>query len=842
MVGRLRRLNPRRSAIISSLASRKYASAGLLLVVLAATLRFRDCVLPWLFDLMVVLGMWFCFLDVVMSIFRAQAPNEPSEWRKRATQLLVEIFVALGIGAAMVLLLKPDRAFEKPDHAFERSELPQELAKALGIAVLILGAEVIAQSTGKLLEFADTSNKMKMIVHDMEEKVAHGHYAGLAAKAIGIRNEWLEINSKPDGVLVESLESALSSIKTWVRLGHRLGANGEGPESSARRLAWWRAMAIYHQEEVFDVGRSEFATNVRNYAFILIGLISAFLRSLQVPLQQKEDEEDKGESLEQRMTGESDHPARPKKRLVVLQVTPFTPKDFFNFPNGTSSRRFYHEAEYFGTYRRVLSVIVADPRVIAARVLLVGEDPRRPGHNVVSEGRRDLGWELEPMWNVMLDCARVFTVPMPVTFSTIHADSAAMARCDDGVNRDIKQQLMFRVGDTEDPTKVLPARVTRALWAPTYVFGGCPRHMDRDYLEWEAIRLSWLERCKSINEVDFTRLKVSTDLWRKYLGEAGFDESGISYHAREREAWLLLLRAFRDCVIVDNSRRRDDQIAVIDRYVIERARAGSPGGSLRSLLGNDHLNEVVDLEEFLGDLSKLWSRREECYHLQNELAKGAMGEERVLLLHERHTDAVLGLVAHCQASDARFQSLQGENLQVAYSMSSAGTELGFVENWLHRFLIVLEATKRRAEILKRGPLPVWQLFLADLFGRGMQREREHARGSKEDNMAVQEFLRVIPLNAESSKEMSSKGISPEFLLIGVCDEREEFDPTVGVDWMALVRAEISEPFHTCRVSIDFDQPGYLEHVEWLKNQWPASAATTESFLSQLSREATAVED
>jgi hypothetical protein len=800
----------------------------------------------WAPDLLIeaalAIAMVSGFLDVVIDIFHKQTPDE---WAERTRDVFLEIFVAIGIGAALSLFLSIEH------HPKQQADWVEEIPKVLGIAVLIFSAKVIADSTGKLRTFGETSASMNTLVKDLEhekqtlvhdmniiveelkrakETLAHGHYAGMAAKALDIQRGWLEISSAPNPDLPRSLAPALSSIKAWIQRGLRLESTDK---INVKRLAWWRAMAIYHQEEVFDIGRSEIATNVRNYAFILIGLISEFLRFL--PQIQNQE----GKSTR-------------KRKLVVLQVTPFTPKDFYNFPNGTSTRRFYHEAEYFGTYRRVLAVIAADPRVIPARILLVGEDVLETPKTEQEDGLRDLGWELERFYDVVLDSARLNVVPMPVMFQTAHnaaegGEYNSEPTCDDIADPHIKERLRANFPTGTDPATLLPRGVKRVLWAPTYVNSGNPNHdVGMRYTEREAIRTRWRSKYPAVHH-ELEEVSKDQQLWAKYLDEDNPGEQ-LSLFTREREAWYLLIEAFRDRALREGMDKKEEQIEKINLYLttVSEDKARRSIGDVFQVLGYDitrghsDTSEVDEVENFLTDLKALNSLSGQCERCRRE----ALETPSVAI---EYADSILELVARCQEADSSFQFLQNKFDSLPYATSSSGTNLGFVENWLHRFMIVQEAIRLKTEILKQGPLPLWSLFLSDLLGLDKNLNLDKSKtvtvsgeSKEETSPPIMERLRVCPLGKAGQQAMAVKGISPEFLLIGLLDDGPDFSPNGLVEWLVLVRAEISEPFHTCRVSIDFDPNEYAEHVNWVATTWDGAEEWTKKFVAGVEDEAAAL--
>lgn len=802
----------------------------------------------------------FSILLALFDLLRKQATTR-KEWTERATHTAVEIFIALGIGASLNLLIHK----AGDPNAVVHLAWGEELAKSLGLAVLVFGANLVAESTGTVKQFDKTIEDFRGLVESSREIIdsareglAHAHYAGVAAKALNIQLKWLEIHAKPDEALGFSLEPTLNALRAWIAKGQTFLDDGS-QLSQINRTAWWRIMRIYHQEEVFDISRFEVATNVRNYCYIILGLIAEFLR----------EASDKMAPIEGK-----------KLNLVVLQVTPFAPKDFYNFPNGTTNNRFYHEAEYFGTYRRVLSALSRDPHVRPLRIFLAA-----PGTGDNStKSIRGLGWTLDSIDKLVLDCARYRIVPMPVIDRSRRAKEETkredQALWDfEGDKKSLKDSLCITFPDHHNPAERLPYPVNRVLWAPTYIdlknadYNNFSREFRKRYPDSDQVitpkmRDGWYHRAltfeghgdtlpegrgRSTTRLDKV-LKNRDAIWPNYFRP----ESSISYQKRAHDAWEKMID--RLCKLTGADQTIVTTLVETDELLDLSKRREQLSESLKSALDNSSAQDLDDVFRHVEILTEVRRLADSCSETLAELPQTATEHAG-----KTYTDFLLKLVDMCQAADSSLQFLEkGVNnegsAQIANDYdntaeidltSSSGTDLGLAENWLHRFLIAQEAQRLSKVITNQGPIPLWKLFFSDLLGADTLNASSQSISGMSEQLLRGYRIAVVGDESDqrstevttTAREIESSNISSEFLLLGLTSKSKSEELNIDDEnFQVLIRADINEPFHTCRISMRFGGPEVKRHQTWAKKVWRNSENITEEFLRSLEYEVAVTED
>lgn len=533
------------------------------------------------------------------------------------------------------------------------------------------GQQALASST-------EITGSLQRATHEAMRGIAEARYGGLAAKALGLKQIEVLKDGKNtfDKGIVDATEPGLGALAAWIY-------RGKGISEESARKAWWRVMNVYHQEEIYDVSSKEIATNVRSYAYTLLLVVSELLESLGAG-----------------------------RKLVVANISGFAPKDFYNFPNGRLGSRFYHEAEFFGIYRRLLAVIAADQRVVPLRVVLA--DPSESGKRLLGG---EIAWELDPIWKLVLDCARLYIVPWPVVGSRRPGEQrdVDVSAHDDFVPASRRQQWGVAFPDGRDPAAKLPYKTSRFLFVPTYAEF---RNLERLPAPsgTRQSRLDWIERALPYERaydrsIDLAKLRAEassvdgTDLVTRlkalrtgctafcdiYLGQSSGDRANL--RNRCDDAWKDILIKFFEW------------LGISDEGVREKIRARVELEAAEPITASTDMAATADDEaRYLTDVN-------EAYLLSKAIVKYRIG-------NRDYTKALLDLSALCHRLDATGKYLQIEtgNFTETPVVSSAGVELGLAENWLHRFLVWLEASRVGNDIRSGGPLPLWKLMGRDLCG------------------------------------------------------------------------------------------------------------------------------
>lgn len=799
-------------------------------------------------------------------------------------ELLTEVSVALAFGFILVGFEKLGEAATTPAGRtagpIAWSLTGEELVKISTIFILVFSAQLVARVARSLSKFESDKDTLKSTTDrltDIAEQLAgqgtlliQARLGGLAAKLLHLKEEELRPTGDYEVEGADALEASLGAMRAWIKVGRWLKEGKEVTSESIR--AWWKMMEIYHREETFDVSHLEVATNVRNFAFMLLGAINSFLPR------------PNGKRLAKGSHGSS--------KLVVAIVTPFSPKDFYNFPNGSGRSRFYHEPEFFGTYRRVLSNLFRDrSRVVPLRIFLVDETPpegdgTRPmgsgSSDPVTKEKGDIGWHLDSIEKTAIDCARLHFIPTPLlapkrsdllTLSSLSTGyKLPEGSTHPGILDDLPAMSEFRVAfpPANHPAARLPSSVKRFFWTPTYMhFGGVNRTQDGngDQLVRSLSRALCSERNTEVDSyMDGLReisgiqtLKTAEDSWfrrqsrlqvvterfeevflREFINGSGCDGKLAQYvDAR----WSSILESHFG-----------------SRFISER------GEALKVWLQGKALDGAA---EFVDQLNKLASGYEtEHLNLQLLLLRDVMDAGHKLVgLHgppqgaddaaekkrlREIADVTLQLTELCHKLDAGMRYLGLGNVRENI-VASTGVELGEAEDWLHRILIQCEATRLYADEGCTGPLPLWYLLGRELLGvpaRQLPRvmdapDHKFAARLEQALSRNASFCVVTPAMREYMQKL---GVHAEFMLIGTTEEKigeNERPISANVSWRALIATGMNEPFHTCRVIARFgnlvgssslpadqDEPTtepllggsalraeLKNHVRWLVEQW-----------------------
>lgn len=779
---------------------------------------------------------------------RKQETEVKSTEADPSVEILIETILALATG--FLLINAKDLALGK-DSTFAEKVPEISLVFLLVFAVHTVWksstmVEHFIQQTkeqilGTVGELKDLQGELSTSASTMQSsamQVQEARYAGLAARVLGIKNvdPFMvpgEAKRTPDTELARIAERSVDALRAWIQTGYRI-QDGGGAQG---RQTWWRLMESYHREEVFDVSQLEIATNVRNFAMMLLLTIEYHLNEL-----------------------------KPGEQLVVLNVSRFPPKDFYNFPDGTAYDRFYHEPEFFGTYRRALSAITKHPRICPIRVFLCGKDnvvapdgtnrntekPSNPQSNPVG---------MDGPQKIALDCAYLDFVPVPLTVNA--ADSVV---ADPGTQRTVDDVLKH----ARDMLKNrLPRGVDRVLIGPHYRW--FPEYYKGPY---EAAYLARVEHQEELrfdaSDVDKYREEASKIVELGIAGDAANAIGGREYADFKGQldaAWRELARR---CLSFgsdeDHSPLTGEQLGVklsealaTQKKWLETRKL--PPGKTAEWENEPQRAYDAEYEDYLKYTNELYKKFCDCSNVADRLfGMVKLEREAFKKAQSEYVTQLLFLISQCQKIDSLDKYLElvtGQSGGPAPVIGSTGIRLGYAENWIHRALVYFEARSIQHDACSHGPISLWKLLASDLCG---------LRQTSEDvQEQFENFMEELPHRIRLYDPANDTArILNEFMLVGsytpatIPDNGKQGDkelrPKVeDVMWKGLVGTYINEPFQTCRIQFDFCDLDYgasaartsgrsnsydqalgftlREHVDWLKGM--EHDKTTEIFQHHL---------
>lgn len=780
--------------------------------------HFTEELLRWVFTATAI----FTFAHLVL---QSGSPVGKTVWK-----LILDIVVAVGFSTFFIAAMQPPGT----ENALLEGK---KFIYIFAVVLVMFALELIAESTRRLVSF---EKKQKATINEFEKQnelmrdsvtkigkssgkleealnnlgdaskiLEEGRFAAIAAKALRIIVYNRE-QSQPQ--IAGAVQAALDSIPVWHRTGARISKGSSKPIDGAETAAsnaWWKAVQIYHQEEKYDLSRYEFATNVRNYAFMILGVLKEYL----------EDARTRGNG----------------RKVIVLQASAFPPKDFYNYPCGTYSRRYYVDREFFGTYRRAFSLVLSDPSIVPLR-LLFASDVRSTDARANAGG---LGWTLDDPEKIYLDCARLKIIPAAVEIN----EHSRTAMAQDQLKK------------THDPAhRRHRLRTTGYPWVPVYAD---LTDVDRGGI---APRRAWGQRAgdlmglSSTDVADFSYSRNSQKVpFLSRFKAAMSDYGALSgwIEERERNLWASLLESCWKQIRQDAPGPDDivTELSNHDRYSRPTDGAEEVWSEARKI-GTDVLQQVnVKRQALLDGIAKL------CARDSNNVSMDT-----------------LELVERVQELDSRLavlSSLRGQRMAVKPAV--LGGAMGLGESWLYGFLNLLDWLRTKESVIDTGPMPAWNVFRRDLLGQKeetngilldkhrlqlvvVEEEQSTAR-AKESQSERDTSRRDLPQPIVTVSSMEEDGIYPEFLIIAELDCAEGCEVSlVGGDLFSrlkqgvLIGVDMSEPLQTCRIEFDFqadqsDQTGPLSrHLKWLKGKvLPRSSVATDWFLKKLTEELKSVQ-
>lgn len=759
----------------------------------------------------------------------------PKRFKDHFFELVLHFLLALVSGAVIETAIKHLMFTKGAEPGFHVDDLTGSLV----IGGIIFAIGVVGRSAEYIEDLRDVTEQASDLAEAADravQAVTEARFSGLAARLLGVREDALRRERGGDDAgkgdfdigIVDGAEQGIEALRTWIASGQKLGedfsddnafledGSKPGPKKWANtaRQAWWRAMKVYHKEETYDVAALELATNIRNYAYILLAVIAECLRGVR-----------EANPKRQSRTGSR----KPKYKLVVANVSGFAPKDFYNYPDGAKGNRFYHEAEFFGTYRRALAQVVSDRDVYPLRLLLAVPN-RQPNHSQGHEGahRNRLGWTLDSFDQLVLDCARLRVLPLPITVKFPPKDNES----DLGARE--RNEIGMQFPPARDPANCLPSSIRRFLWVPTFV----------DFTRFDLgkagnepnFRMKWFGRAAAFEDcprLDLTNVQLSSQTIKEFTDQRAkwrltkftdnleaevlpryFPQGGSHGHrvqdpfatqsSTSASSGLLAKHSQATWFGVGNalsnwSAKGKESIAALFLSKVfvaqwDQMSKGKP----------PWVRLVANIDLQLSSQEGLWKDAETRQTVARCLASilGAAWWERSLAYaaekkkNDRNvTDALFSFFEECQRIDTllqvtRLQKDAGDKDDLS-EIASTGVQMGRAESWLHRSLIQHEAIRRR-EQLNIGTIPLWRLLMTDLCGveddlsnaNGLSRAVVQQKftgngdGSLLSHFRICEIESAVSLNVTEPSESSNvnplseeymreNDILSEFLMVGV---------------------------------------------------------------------------
>jgi hypothetical protein len=200
--------------------------------------------------------------------------------------------------------------------------------------------EYLPKFEQRLIERLDTFEES---LNDFREKLDKVESTGIEAiqtatgfieRAFGLQ-VMTDLRDRHSEAALEALQALGFNLRNWENhVTRRQNGKIVLVDDDKKIAVWLRYMRTYYFEEAFDVRRKELVTNGRNFCFILLATLQAFLEQL-----------------------------NGNEKLHYYAVTPVHPKDWYNWPHGYCKPRAYFEEDFVGLFYRVLRETLKSPEV-----------------------------------------------------------------------------------------------------------------------------------------------------------------------------------------------------------------------------------------------------------------------------------------------------------------------------------------------------------------------------------------------------------------------------------------------------------------------------------------------
>lgn len=731
--------DPEKGTFLAALPGAAIISAGVFCI--SQAIRFQPPSLATWIGFFFVAVAWLFF--VLYKFPDPKNSNEFNEFREQTNQgilIIANLFVGLAFGLCLSY-----------SSGLLNTLSSSNISVALALGVVFFSVQLIADATKTNKELhkilRDSINKMKDAVQQQEDAntkadgiMSAARFADVAVRALEIKTDKISNKSCSRGI-----SASLNNMRAWIDFGLSRSGSPSDNNHFALDHSCWGFMETYFREERYDICRGEIVTNVRNYAFILLRIIWEFL----------EAEIKSGNN---------------RRKVVVGQVTPFPPKDFYNFPNGSESRRFYHDAEFYGTYRRGMSYLVKHPKIEVRRVILCcGESDKNASFG------EELGWAIDSIAQIAVSSKYTRVLPTSVP---VRADDTGKKTS----SNDVESYQISHIRVVGDRNKHDPAtRLKKTGHLTKYSYSWVPVHVDG---RWHTPAKTSLG-----SEFDQSSLKSRFDSDQKFHWSINEADQG-EYNKR----------------FIDLSSEQSGEFWKQLQKIIS-------GAEPQPLKGDPETHLVDQIKKKFGSLEKIKNRVEKESQIDVNKISG-----------------IVDVFKQAQELDELLATWKPELILT----SSVGLPMGYAEGWLYWWLATLESqewNKNRDEAVSSLPT-VWDRFCEDILG---------VTKNKTDLNSILPFFRVAkisngdshdPSQTTSIKDLEQAGISPEFFLIGYCNN-EGGDP----EWLMSLSANLSEPFHSTRLTLGHKEgESFKAHEKYFREFWEKSEEQTKQFLEVLNHE------
>lgn len=773
------------------------------------------CVLPHYLDSNSLSSRLFYWVRILICIpafscFAIAVANGRKHALNEIRRRLIEAVFTVVAAGSLIAGIKQEESFEfKPD----------EIAMTVMVAVVLVCFSLVMSTTARM---ESETSKLGELQKELSSAVGEAKESQKSVQSLmGFAQRHLEAAREQEGQIGllrmatnvlklsehaleddlarDPIQAALGTMRTWLESGRQIyrssGAAKRGDPGSPAEKAWWRSLTTYYNEERYDLARFEMITNSRNYTYVLAGVLDQLLAEARsaakvpAPLDQPDEAPEKA----------SDLAAVAAQKVIVVQATTFPPKDFYNFPDGPRGARTYHDLEFYGSYRRLLSLFNRQSGVFPHRILFMA-DPKTCGDEYPHEGsdprhREELnkleqrGWRLDTRDQLVWGSSHLFCAPYALPCA--EDDKGMLSR-------------LLRGGWTRDEAKVLSQSKQACPVKPHNSGSSIDRNKLERYMKrWRdaIMRLSG----GTLNETSAREIcELGPD------GVQGLDVVVPFLHDREDEAWAKTIVAAKTQL------------------------ESTADASLKS--------EIDKLRGRFDVLEKARSK------LLTALDEGqAESADHLTMLYGHIQD----LVPSAQRFDARCAELKSRITLPAPVTWESWAEIrsmrnlyqGPAETWLYHLLNLVDAALFQATLEPGRRLqPVWSQFGVDFLGGRKDPAASDTQLSWAGNQPLSRIRFVPvqvgqddadPITAEvvPAAAFDLKEYAREFTMVGVSTSPgQDGVPFAGVEWKLLITCEIAPPYSTCRLDFYSDKNGQdllKQHVSWVEAVWSRADFTKE---------------
>jgi hypothetical protein len=244
------------------------------------------------------------------------------------------------------------------------------------VAIFLVLISLLAKMILAAKRIQDLPEKAKA-VEDAAAKVGNyaqnnaGQALNIVGRLLGLKEFSEARKNDHHDSSTDALAAIACNLGNWE--SHVRKHSSPARQSSILTEVWLRSQSAYFLEEGYEIGRKSMATNGRNFCFLLLATLDAFLKR-----------------------------ANSDETVCYTAVTPVSPEDWYNWPHGYGADKRHFENEFVGDFQRVLREYLsqkASDRLEHSRYLLIAKD--RSGNG--GSKPKQFGWELSTETNFEKD-------------------------------------------------------------------------------------------------------------------------------------------------------------------------------------------------------------------------------------------------------------------------------------------------------------------------------------------------------------------------------------------------------------------------------------------------------